>query len=170
MRRQQVFDLLLVLRTSRDARLSPADATRGMADGNCRTAPFDRRPVPDAGSRPKAADLLDAAERIDTAGLPLALTGDFWHGNILFNGKEPLALIDWDRWAEHDLATHDLLHYLCYRRMLRTGCTWSRALCAWLDDVGADPSRPVRRADSRIYSICRRNGGLSRGSRIGCAR
>jgi hypothetical protein len=50
-----------------------------------------------------------------------------------------LGLIDWDRWAEHDLATHDLLHFICYRRALSANSDWSHALLGWLDGTSADP-------------------------------
>ncbi len=99
------------------------------------------RQLPDAETRSHAARLLELAQEAETNELPLAFThGDFWCGNILFNGKNGLlALIDWDRWSEHDLATHDFLHYVCYRRVARTGCKWPDALCNWLDGIAADP-------------------------------
>jgi SAM-dependent methyltransferase/aminoglycoside phosphotransferase (APT) family kinase protein len=136
---RQVVDLLLAMKSRRDAHAAAPDSPAVWRSNVIEPL----RSIVDqlaGGRHDEATGLLRAALRIANPGIPLAFThGDFWPGNLLFNGSGPPALIDWDRWAECDFATHDFLHYVCYRRVLRSGSAWSRAFCEWLDGAGADP-------------------------------
>lgn len=96
--------------------------------------------LPSNGERHCVGELLKVAEELAGDELPVAFThGDLWWGNLLFDDVHVrIGLIDWDRWAEHDLATHDFLHFVCYRRVLRTQRKWAEVLSEWLADTGAD--------------------------------
>jgi hypothetical protein len=49
--------------------------------------------------------------------------GDYWLGNLLFDGSEshPRGVVDWDAAGEPELPIIDLLHLLLYTRCWRTG-------------------------------------------------
>lgn len=152
---QQAFDLLIELKTYRDAAaavLEPADVWREMV-----VAPLHDllTRLPDAGERQYVAPMLEFAERGETEPPSVGFThGDYWWGNVLFNADQGrLALIDWDRWAEQDFSSNDLLHYICYRRMFKTGRQWSDVFSDWLQGSGAD-----RVENAAVVKLAERTG------------
>jgi SAM-dependent methyltransferase/aminoglycoside phosphotransferase (APT) family kinase protein len=137
---RQVFDLLVDLKAFGDSPPVPSDEAevwRKVVGEPLRALPAQ---LSDGEDRRNLAMLLESADEGATIALPVAfMHGDFWWGNILFDdSKSRLALIDWDRWAEHDFATHDFLHFVCYRRMLRTNRKWHEVFSDWLNGAGAD--------------------------------
>jgi len=109
--------------------------------------------LPNVDYRRDVAVLLRSAEAYNSGAIPLAFThGDLWAGNVLYGENGSLALIDWDGWSAGDLATHDLLHFTCYRRVLKTGRTWSESFSDWLDGIGEDATETdgIRRFAERL--------------------
>jgi SAM-dependent methyltransferase/aminoglycoside phosphotransferase (APT) family kinase protein len=138
---RQVFDLLVELKAFRDPRSVPTSAPevwRKLVGEPLRALLAQ---LSDGEDRRHLAILLESVDEGATIVLPVAFThGDCWWGNILFDdSKSQLALIDWDRWAEQDFVTHDFLHFVCYRRVLRTNRKWHEAFSAWLNGTGTDP-------------------------------
>jgi SAM-dependent methyltransferase len=137
-----VFDLLIARRPHGDMVPQKPAPSRGELWRRTVTDPLRDLAPPTAGDETIAgcAALLKIAEACDPSSLPVAFThGDLWSGNVLYDRRaESIALIDWDRWAEHDFATHDFLHFACYRRVVATGCSWPQAVIAWLHGEALD--------------------------------
>jgi hypothetical protein len=135
-----MFELLLLL-TSARASEAPSDAAQTVWQREVVDC-LDRavRWAKSGEERELATALVTEAARTDPSDLGLAFShGDFWWGNILVSGSdEPLGLVDWDRWAAIQLATHDFLHLVCHRRRLRDSGTWAKAFGDWLAGVGID--------------------------------
>jgi hypothetical protein len=90
------------------------------------------------GERVIAAGRL-AAPALD--GLPGGVAhGDFWHGNVFFDGHELSGVIDWDSAAGAKLPALDLLHFHVSRRVPRGSQQWGREVVTELveDATGDD--------------------------------
>jgi len=112
----------------------------------------------DPDTRKSLGELIGVAERRLPEQLPVAFShGDFWAGNILFHGRDaPLRIVDWDNWTESDVASNDVLHFLCYRRTLRQGSDWPEAFRTWLDNGSLDPVETTATARlARQYDLDR---------------
>jgi hypothetical protein len=91
---------------------------------------------------PRHRDLLRPAmhallEWCETARIPGDLThGDFWLGNVLFNGDEVAGIIDWE-WAQKDgLRVVDGLHMLFMSNAVTHGVPLAHYLCQlWADEI-----------------------------------
>jgi aminoglycoside phosphotransferase (APT) family kinase protein len=72
----------------------------------------------DAGRR--VASLLDGLRSAVASNTFKAgwVHGDYWTGNLLFDGPHPAGIIDWDAAAPTDLPAIDLLHLVLYGRRL----------------------------------------------------
>jgi aminoglycoside phosphotransferase len=69
--------------------------------------------------RPEVAELHDFLKTKAGAGRPAASHGDFWSGNLLFDGTR-LGVIDWEGLAARD-AYHDLFSLLTHCSYLANG-------------------------------------------------
>jgi aminoglycoside phosphotransferase (APT) family kinase protein len=138
---RQVFDLLVDLKAVGDPQHPLRTAREVWQTAVTEPLRMMAAQLVDTTSRKQAEVLLDHAHDGPAAALPVAFThGDLWWGNILLKPWQgALGLIDWDRWAEEDIATHDLLHFICYRRALSTNREWSEAFRGWLDGTPPDP-------------------------------
>ncbi len=61
--------------------------------------------------------------------------GDFWLGNILFDGS-PTGVVDWESWGACELPLHDLLHLLLYTRRSRSRMELGEIVARQLSDGG----------------------------------
>jgi aminoglycoside phosphotransferase (APT) family kinase protein len=105
------------------------DATRRLAEK-----------LPDERMQVQARQLLALVEMSEGGALPVGFShGDFWWGNILVGGADGrIGLVDWDGWSSSDFATNDFLHFACYRRVVRNGSAWGRALIDLLEGRNVD--------------------------------
>jgi aminoglycoside phosphotransferase (APT) family kinase protein len=105
------------------------DATRRLAER-----------LPDESMQVLVRHLLALAETVNGATVPVGFGhGDFWWGNILVDSPDGrLGLVDWDGWSSSNFATNDFLHFACYRRVVRNGSAWERALIDLLEGRDVD--------------------------------
>ncbi|MDH5504813.1 MAG: phosphotransferase [Acidimicrobiia bacterium] len=87
-----------------------ADFVAKLPQGTSRTEVIDRATD---GLMKLAVDLSTVSEAVDArfTNLPAFVShGDFWSGNLLFEGDRLTGVIDWDSWSEHGAPGLDVLH------------------------------------------------------------
>jgi aminoglycoside phosphotransferase (APT) family kinase protein len=137
---RRIIDLLIEFNSYQDPDHEPVSATEVWRRVVVEPLRALIECFPDPADRRIGVALLEFAANDGGRPLPTAfMHGDFASGNILFDSRDDrLSLIDWDRWAAQDFVTQDFLHFICYRRILLTGCKWLGAFEGWLNGDGAD--------------------------------
>jgi SAM-dependent methyltransferase len=136
---RRVFDFLLRFKSH----LVPSAGVPHL-DSTWRTVVIDTMQgladrLSDSHAKDQVGILRSLAESMEGELLPVAFGhGDFWWGNILLGPDPRLGLVDWDGWSETNFVTNDLLHFACYRRVLRSGAPWERVLIEVLEGRNAD--------------------------------
>jgi hypothetical protein len=67
-------------------------------------------------------ELTEFGEHLEQAiaGMPSVMRhGDFWPGNVLFDGQRLVGVVDWDWWSNRGVPGADLLHYIATANRLR---------------------------------------------------
>jgi hypothetical protein len=133
--------------------------SRKQANENRERAWMDQRPVRVCEFLPGHRDLLIRAadalmEWRETTRIPGELThGDFWLGNVLFDGDDVSGVIDWE-WAQMDgLRVVDGLHMLLMSSAVANGASLAHYLCQlWADEIDDVALQ------QRIAKLCSQSG------------
>jgi Phosphotransferase enzyme family len=133
--------------------------SRKPASENTERAWMDQRPARVCESLPGHRDLLlRAADALmewrETTRIPEELThGDFWLGNVLFDGDDVSGVIDWE-WAQMDgLRVVDGLHML----LMSCAVAHGASIAHYLYQLWADEIEDVA-LQQRIANLCIQSG------------